>query len=104
MDNNTACNDTNDRASTIDLGWVRYGSEADRSKAMGIARGCYQSALLRGFEAWSGSTLRGKARKWGAGYARSRKSLAARLRAAGLSVYYVSAGRRKILVVGAVAL
>lgn len=39
----------------------------------------YQRALLDGGESWSGSTLRGKAARYGARYAASRASLAERL-------------------------
>ena len=54
--------------------------------ALPLARGCHQRELLAGRERWSGAGLRGKARKWSSSYARSRRGLAARLRAAGLSL------------------
>lgn len=44
-----------------------------------LARGSYQRNLLHGYESWSGASLRGKARRWGASYARSRRSLWLRL-------------------------
>lgn len=40
---------------------------------------CYQADLLIGSARWSGSDLRGEARKWSAGYARSRQGLLERL-------------------------
>lgn len=39
------------------------------------AHGCYQRHILEGSEAWSGATLKGKARKYGAHYDRSRSGL-----------------------------
>ena len=42
-------------------------------------KGCYQAALIDGGEAWSGSTLTGKAREWGARYAASREALLDRM-------------------------
>jgi hypothetical protein len=44
------------------------------------SRGCYQAALLGGREPWSGKSLRGRARHYGAKYARSRESLVSRIR------------------------
>lgn len=43
------------------------------------ARGSYQMNLLHGFESWSGSTLTGKARKYGSHYAHSRRAMVARI-------------------------
>lgn len=54
--------------------------------ALSCARGCYQRNLLRGRESLSGSTLRGKARRFGGRYAASRESLLSRVRAAGVAV------------------
>ena len=49
-------------------------------KVLHLARGGYQHSLLRGWECWSGATLRGSAKMvWGASYAASRLSLEARL-------------------------
>jgi hypothetical protein len=50
-----------------------------RSAIIACARGSYQENLLRGREAWSGSTLRGTARSYGAHYWRSRKHLLERI-------------------------
>lgn len=49
------------------------------------ARGTYQQDLLTGRARWSGSDLRGTAKKFGGRYARSRRALLARLRAAGIN-------------------
>ena len=51
-------------------------------QALKLARGAYQRALIEGDETWSGSSLKGKAKKWSSKYARSRKELLARLMAA----------------------
>ena len=51
-----------------------------------LARGSYQRALLIGYARWSGSDLKGRALKYSAHYARSRKNLLARLEAAGFRV------------------
>ena len=53
--------------------------EIVRSHLIPLARGSYQLALLRGDEAWSGATLRGKASKYGGRYASSRAALLARI-------------------------
>lgn len=47
--------------------------------ALALAHGCYQRNLIRGSETWSGSSLKGKAAKYGAHYARSRRALLERL-------------------------
>ena len=51
-----------------------------------LARGSYQRDLLLGRENLSGSTLKGRARQWGARYHAHRMALLARLRAAGFAV------------------
>lgn len=48
------------------------------------ARGSYQRALLDGDEAWSGSTLQGKAAQYGGRYAESRNNLKERLEKVGV--------------------
>lgn len=70
--------------------------------ALSLARGCYQRNLLLGSENLSGSTLQGKARRYGGHYARSRKSLLDRLRAAGIPVSEQRGARgARLLVLGA---
>lgn len=55
-------------------------TESDyRQAALKLARGDYQRALIYGSETWSGSSLKGKAREYGAHYARSRRNLIERL-------------------------
>lgn len=53
-----------------------------REVMLACTKGRYQVNLLRGVEAWSGSTLKGKARSYGDLYARSRHNLVLRMRAA----------------------
>lgn len=55
-------------------------------KALALARGCYQRNVILGREAISGSTLRGKARRYSTRYYLSRRNLFARLVKAGLVV------------------
>ncbi len=45
-------------------------------------RGAYQTALIRGSEAWSGAGLRGRARDYAGRYAESRAGLVTRIRVA----------------------
>ena len=60
--------------------YTTYDSDAAAAVAAMHARGRYQQDLLRGTEAWSGATLRGKAATYSARYAESRRGLLARLR------------------------
>lgn len=48
----------------------------------GCAKGSYQEGLLTPYTKWSGADLKGKARRWGAGYRDSRWSLLCRVDAA----------------------
>ena len=57
-------------------------TNAEKAAIITCAKGSYQIGLLSGIESWSGSTLRGKARHWGAAYWRSRLSLVNRIQAA----------------------
>jgi len=78
--------------------WSKYSSVA-LDKALTVAKGAYQRNLLLGIESLSGSTLKGKARQYGARYAESRRNLLARVRAAGVVVSEERASRnRRILV------
>ncbi len=74
-------------------------TETAFDRAMQIARGCYQRSLVMGREALSGATLKGKAKKYGAHYARSRDNFLARLRAAKVSVSeQIADHNRRVLV------
>jgi hypothetical protein len=85
---------------SIGHGWTLVRDLAAHQAALKLARGTYQQNLLLGFEAWSGSTLKGAARGWGARYYASRTALSARLREAGIPVALETIGRRKIAVIG----
>lgn len=60
--------------------------DAAHDAALKLARGSYQRAILTGWARLSGADLRGKARKWSGGYARSRDAIVARVRAAGIPI------------------
>lgn len=82
--------------------WVEIRDPDTLARALDYARGDYQRNLLRGYESLSGSTLKGKARKWSGAYKRSRDKLLARLREAGIKVAERRAERgRRVLVLGA---
>lgn len=70
-------------------------------KAMALCRGTYQENLLIGIEALSGSTLRGKARRYSAQYKRSAQSLLRRMTEAGIP-WREKRGKygKRILVIG----
>jgi hypothetical protein len=87
-------------SSSIGLGWTVVRNQAAHQVALKLARGTYQRSLLLGFEAWSGSTLKGAARGWGARYYASRTALSARLHAAGIPMAFETIGRRKVAVIG----
>ena len=61
------------------MSYTQFSDDEAERIAFEHARGVYQRSLLRGAEAWSGATLRGKASQYGAHYARSRNGLLARL-------------------------
>ena len=52
---------------------------------LSVARGDYQTELLTGSARWSGSDLRGNARKYASRYSASRTALLARLIGAGFN-------------------
>lgn len=80
---------------------THFSAPTVRELALQQARGSYQDNLLRGYESWSGASLKGKAKKWSGRYARSRDSLIARLTKVGLDCEfrYVGRYRRKVLYV-----
>ena len=61
-------------------------SNAALSLALPSARGAYQASLLRGSEALSGGTLRGKAKSYSGRYRASAHALLSRLIGAGFIV------------------
>ena len=74
-------------------------SESAYEVAAKLVRGCYQQALLNGNESLSGSTLRGKAARYGAHYARSRAAFLARCRRAGLEVVILRQAHGRLVLV-----
>jgi len=81
--------------------WTVVSSEAVLAAALKQCRGCYQRNLVRGNENLSGSTLKGKAARYGSRYAASRRNLLARLEAAGIPVgERVGVRGRRILALG----
>ena len=60
--------------------------------ALSCCKGNYQRELVFGLQAWSGSTLRGKAASYGSHYTESRQGLLRRLAAAGLRVRFERVG------------
>lgn len=68
--------------------------------AKSVARGSYQHSLVDGRSRWSGADLQGKAAKYGARYASSRRHLLAAIRAAGLWMIWLDGGYgRRVLVI-----
>lgn len=75
-------------------------SPAAVAAAFGCAKGSYQRAVLNGYEAWSGSTLTGRAARYGGKYRASREELLARLAAhPELAVEERHARRRTVAIV-----
>lgn len=69
--------------------------------ALKLARGSYQRNILRGVESLSGSTLRGKAKRFGDRYQISAQNLIRRCRAAGIAIAEARGPRgRRMLVIG----
>lgn len=85
------------------MSWTLVLDAAAQDVAYKLARGKYQAGLVSGRENLSGSTLRGKAKHWGARYAESRSNFLDRLTANAVpwSERYGKNGRR-ILVIGEV--
>lgn len=79
-------------------GWVRVPESALHT-ALSVCKGSYQESLIRGYEAWSGSTLKGKAATYKGKYHTSRLALMGRMRAAGLTVSESYEGPRKIVTI-----
>jgi hypothetical protein len=82
------------------MSWTRYTNPEVETKAMQLAKGSYQRSLLYGSEAWSGSTLVGRAAQYSASYHRSRSDLLLRLSAAEIPYEFVTENRKKILIIG----
>ena len=74
----------------------------EHDAALACARGSYQRALLQGRESLSGSTLRGKASRYGNKYAESRDNLLRRMTDAGVEwcEHRTLRSGRRVLVIG----
>jgi hypothetical protein len=64
-----------------------------QERALRLAAGSYQRALVQGYETLGGSTLRGRARRYSGRYRQSAYALLARLDAAGVE-YQIEPGPR----------
>lgn len=80
----------------------KYLNGVSVDEALSCARGEYQRSLVLGTARWSGADLRGEAKKWGAGYARSRNGLLDRLstRFGARLVYDRDQNRKLVCVIG----
>lgn len=79
---------------------IIFFSEKDRLNAFSLCKGSYQQSLIEGQSRWSGSDLKGKAKKFGAKYSRSRNRLVQRMADAGMKLKFVYAEKnKKILLV-----
>ena len=66
------------------MSWTIAECQGCLAKALKLAKGTYQEDLLKGFEALSGSTLKGKAGQYVGSYAKCRSALIKRLHDAGI--------------------
>lgn len=85
------------------LSFTRYDSAATEAavRALFPAGGSYQLALIGGDAAWSGSDLRGTARRFSARYHATRCAVVARLTAAGFRCQWTTDARWRCLSVSA---
>ncbi len=75
-------------------------SEKSLEAAMKLAKGTYQRSILLGTEAISGSTLRGKAKKWCGRYKASAQNLIGRCRKADLIDVTIWNNGKRLVVIG----
>jgi len=81
--------------------WTEVVDAAAHTAALDLCQGKYQRDLLMGHENLSGSSLVGAVSRWGASYSQSRRSLLARMTAAGILWSERRGSRRsRILVIG----
>lgn len=72
----------------------------ERDKALKLCRGSYQRDIILGRQNLSGSDLKGKAKKYGVHYARSKNSLLARLQAHQVEFAVCVVNRKNVLAFG----
>lgn len=84
-------------------GWTA-STKASKDPNFELALSCcessYQEDLIYGRQAWSGSTLKGKAKKYSGRYATTRRGLENRLRTAGAVFSFQTLGSRRVLCIG----
>lgn len=89
-----------ERKPVFETKWIEVYDKGKWEKAKELARGSYQSNFLDGLEAYSGSTLRGKAKEYGGRYKCSLDNLCARMSKAGIANHIaVGPHGRNILVI-----
>ncbi len=83
------------------MNFTKVVDEEAFHQAMKLTKGCYQRNLLRGIESLSGSTLKGKARKYSTRYSISRINLLNRIKNANIIVSECKGKHNsRILVIG----
>lgn len=81
--------------------WTIIRDQEMYDRACALAKGCYQQNLLDGRENLSGSSLRGKAREYGARYRESRQNLLERMSVHGVAwSEQIGQHNARILVIG----
>ena len=75
--------------------------QAELEKALAVAKGYYQIGILKGHHSLSGADLKGKAKKYGAKYAVSRRHLFDAMHKAGVKFSETTGkNNKRILVIG----
>ena len=75
--------------------------KAAQAAALKLAKSDYQIGILTGRQCLSGADLKGKAKRFGLHYAKSRGAILSRVRAAGIAIREViGAKNKRILVIG----
>lgn len=81
--------------------WTKINDRDALNRALDLARGTYQRAILLGDESLSGSTLKGKANRYSGRYRASRNALLKRMTEAGIPWTEVRGTHNKrVLVIG----
>ena len=83
------------------MSYAIHNDQSEVRKAIAACKGQYQQAVVMGYEALSGATLKGKAKTYGGKYADSRRSLLRNLTAAGVKwSEKIGDHNKRILVIG----
>ena len=90
----------------IGNGWAAVPDQIENNlnyeAALKCALGDYQKSILEGYEAWSGSTLHGNAKKYSGQYHAGLANLMKRMRRAGVVFSIETIDRRRVLCIGEV--